>query len=138
MNRENQPDETAELSRAAFIDHLTLRVRDPEASRRFYRAALGPWASRELELPNGEIAFGPEGSEDIVIAAGEPSGPVHLAFAASDRQTVDHFHRAALATGGRDNGAPGERPHYHPGYYAAYVTDPDGNNVEGLFHGRPV
>lgn len=67
---------------------------------------------------------------------GEPSGPIHLAFAAPNRSTVDDFHRAALAAGGRDNGAPGERPHYHPGYYAAYAIDPDGNNVEAVFHDR--
>ena len=70
--------------------------------------------------------------------AGEPSGPVHLAFAAPDRETVDRFQEAALAAGGRENGAPGERAHYHAGYYAAYVLDPDGNNVEAVFHGRPA
>jgi catechol 2,3-dioxygenase-like lactoylglutathione lyase family enzyme len=130
--------EMAEPVRAAFVDHVTLRVRDLEASRRFYRGALGPWESREVELESGEIAFGPEGSEDLVIAAGEPSGPVHVAFAAPNRETVDRFHQAALAAGGRDNGAPGERPRYHAGYYAAYVTDPDGNNVEAVYHGRRV
>jgi catechol 2,3-dioxygenase-like lactoylglutathione lyase family enzyme len=127
--------EEAEPVRAAFVDHLTLRVRDLEASRRFYRAALSPWGSRELELESGEVAFGPTGSEDLAIAAGEPSGPLHLAFAAPDRETVDRFHEAALAAAGRDNGAPGERPQFHAGYYAAYVHDPDGNNVEAVNHG---
>jgi catechol 2,3-dioxygenase-like lactoylglutathione lyase family enzyme len=122
--------------RAAFVDHLTLRVRDLEGSRRFYRSALSAWGSREVELEGGEISFGPQGSEDLAIAAGEPSGPIHLAFAAPDRETVDRFYEAALAGGGRDNGAPRERPQYHPGYYAAYVFDPDGNNVEAVFHGR--
>jgi catechol 2,3-dioxygenase-like lactoylglutathione lyase family enzyme len=121
--------------RAAFVDHLTLRVRDLEASKRFYRAALSPWGGREIELESGEISFGPEGSEDLAIAAGESSGPLHIAFAAPDRQTVDRFYAAALAAGGRDNGRPGERPQYHPGYYAAYATDPDGNNVEAVYHG---
>jgi catechol 2,3-dioxygenase-like lactoylglutathione lyase family enzyme len=130
--------QTAEPARAAFVDHLTLRVRDLEASRRFYRAALSPWGSREVELESGEISFGPEGSEDLAIAPGEPSGPIHLAFAAPDRETVDRFHEAALAAGGRDNGAPGERPQYHPGYYAAYAIDPDGNNLEAVFHGWEV
>jgi catechol 2,3-dioxygenase-like lactoylglutathione lyase family enzyme len=134
--KDDNPDETAEPARAAFVDHLTLRVRDLEASRRFYRAALSPWGSREVELESGEISFGPEGSEDLAIAPGEPSGPIHLAFAAPDRETVDRFHQAALAAGGHDNGSPGERAHYHPGYYGAYVTDPDGNNVEAVFHGR--
>jgi catechol 2,3-dioxygenase-like lactoylglutathione lyase family enzyme len=123
--------------REAFIDHVTLTVRDHEASRRFYRAALAPWGSREVEYEEGAVAFGPEGSEDLVIAAGEPaSAPVHVAFAAPDRATVDAFHEAALAAGGRDNGPPGLRPHYHEGYYAAYVLDPDGNNVEAVFHDR--
>lgn len=135
MNQTSDSGEGVRV-RAAFVDHLTLRVRDFEASRRFYRAALSPWGSREVELESGERAFGPEGSEDLVIAAGEPSGPIHLAFAAPDRDTVDRFHEAALAAGGRDNGAPGERPRYHPGYYAAYVIDPSGNNVEAVFHGR--
>ena len=121
--------------RAAFVDHLTLRVRDLEASRRFYRAALEPWGSRELEAADWGIGFGPPGSEDLAIAEGEPSGPVHIAFAAPDRETVDRFHAAALSAGGRDNGAPGERPQYHAGYYAAYVLDLDGNNVEAVFHG---
>jgi catechol 2,3-dioxygenase-like lactoylglutathione lyase family enzyme len=136
VNKETNAGQTTDPIRAAFVDHLTLRVRDLEASRRFYRAALGPWASREVELESGEISFGPEGSEDLGISPGEPSGPIHLAFAAPDRETVDRFYEAALAAGGRDNGAPGERPHYHPGYYAAYATDPDGNNVEAVFHGR--
>jgi catechol 2,3-dioxygenase-like lactoylglutathione lyase family enzyme len=123
--------------RAAFVDHLTLRVRNLAASRRFYRAALAPWDSREIALEGGEVSFGPEGSEDLALAEGERSGPIHLAFAAPDRATVDRFHEAALAAGGRDNGAPGLRPQYHAGYYAAYVLDPDGNNVEAVFHGRP-
>ena len=122
--------------RAVFIDHIALVVRDYEASKRFYRAALEPWGSREVGY--GEATgFGPEGSEDLVVAPGEPpSAPVHVAFAAPDRATVDAFHARALAAGGRDNGAPGLRPQYHPGYYAAYVLDPDGNNVEAVFHDR--
>jgi catechol 2,3-dioxygenase-like lactoylglutathione lyase family enzyme len=119
--------------REAFVDHLTLLVRDLEASRRFYAAALEPWGSRETHDDWG-ISFGPPGSEDVAIAAGEPSGPIHLALSAPDRETVERFYEAALAAGGRDNGPPGERPHYHPGYYAAYVLDPDGDNVEAVFH----
>jgi catechol 2,3-dioxygenase-like lactoylglutathione lyase family enzyme len=138
VNRDRGASETSKPIRAAFVDHLTLRVSDLEASRRFYRAALSPWGSREIELESGEVAFGPEGSEDLVIVAGEASGPIHLAFAAPDRRTVDRFHQAALGAGGRDNGVPGERPHYHPGYYAAYLTDPDENNVEAVFHGLPA
>jgi catechol 2,3-dioxygenase-like lactoylglutathione lyase family enzyme len=118
------------------FDHVDIHVSDLAASRRFYRAALAAWESREVELDNGEISFGPSGSEDLAIAAGEPSGPIHLAFAAPDRDTVHRFHAAALEAGGRDNGGPGLRPQYHAGYYAAYVLDPDGNNVEAVFHGR--
>ena len=122
--------------RAAFVDHVTLTVRDLAASRSFYAAALAPWGSREVELDDGSIVLGPEGSEDLGLSAGEPSGPIHLAFAAPDRQVVDAFHAAALEAGGRDNGGPGLRPRYHAGYYAAYVLDPDGNNIEAVFHDR--
>jgi catechol 2,3-dioxygenase-like lactoylglutathione lyase family enzyme len=117
-----------------FIDHLTLRVADLQASRRFYSAALAPWGAREQEV-EGAYAFGPPGREDLLITAGRPAGPIHLALAAFERATVDAFHAAALAAGGRDNGAPGLRARYHAGYYAAYVLDPDGNNVEAVFHG---
>ena len=70
------------------------------------------------------------------MEAAEPSGPLHLAFLAAGTGEVDAFHRAALAAGGQDNGAPGLRPQYHAGYYGAYVIDPDGNNVEAVFHDR--
>ena len=123
--------------REAFVDHLTIRVGDVDASRRFYEAALEPWGSRVFELEGGEISFGPTGSEDVAIAAGGPTQPpLHLAFAAPNRETVERFHAAAVEAGGRDNGAPGLRPQYHAGYYAAYVLDPDGNNVEAVFHDR--
>jgi catechol 2,3-dioxygenase-like lactoylglutathione lyase family enzyme len=118
-----------------FIDHLTVKVRDYEASKRFYVKALEPFHARVYEV-DGPCGIGPEGSEDFWIAAGEPGAPVHVAFAAPDRATVDAFHTAALAAGGRDTGPPGFRPQYHDRYYAAYVFDPDGNNVEAVFHGR--
>jgi len=77
-----------------------------------------------------------EGGGEFWIGEGEPpAAPGHVAFSAADRATVDEFHRAAVEAGGRDNGAPGLRPQYHPGYYAAFVVDPDGNNVEAVFHG---
>jgi catechol 2,3-dioxygenase-like lactoylglutathione lyase family enzyme len=110
--------------RPVFIDHVTLLVHDVEASKRFYRAALEPWGSREVEL-DAATAFGPKGSEDLVIVPGEPSAPVHVAFAAPDRETVHAFHEHGLVAGGRDNGGPGLRPQYHAGYYAAYLLDPD-------------
>ena len=120
--------------RAPFIDHLTLRVRDVETSRRFYEQALAPWGIRVVQSSQGPIGFGPEGSEDFWIKTGDPAAPVHVAFLAPDRPTVEAFHAAALEAGGTDNGAPGLRPHYHDGYYAAYVLDPDGNNVEAVVH----
>jgi catechol 2,3-dioxygenase-like lactoylglutathione lyase family enzyme len=117
-----------------FLDHIAFDVADLNASRRFYAAALGPWGAREVEA-GGAFGYGPEGSEDLWIAHGEPGAPLHLAIAAPDRAVVDAFHAAALTGGGQDNGAPGIRPHYHAEYYAAYVLDPDGNNVEAVHHG---
>lgn len=122
--------------RTAFIDHLALTVRDLETSRRFYEQTLRPFGIRVVESSQGPIGFGPTGSEDFWIKPGEPAARVHLAFLASDRATVDAFHRAALAAGGQDNGSPGLRPQYDAGYYAAYAIDPDGNNVEAVFHDR--
>ena len=118
-----------------FIDHLTIPVRDPEVSRRFYRQTLAPFGVEEVELEGG-VGWGPPGRVDFFITQGEPSAPLHLAFAAPDRATVDAFHAAALDAGATDNGPPGLRPRYHPNYYAGYVIDPDGNNIEAVFHGR--
>ena len=113
-----------------LLDHLHLRVSDIEASRRFYAAALAPLG---LGLTGeGEDWFSAD--ELFVSDDGAATVGLHLAFQAADRDAVDRFHEAALAAGGRDNGAPGERS-YHPGYYAAFVLDPDGNNVEAVFHG---
>jgi catechol 2,3-dioxygenase-like lactoylglutathione lyase family enzyme len=125
--------------RRVFVDHLTLRVRDLAASRAFYEAALAPLGVRVLEVGE-EVVLGPAEAEDLALAqaapGAPPSGPLHLAFLAADREQVAAFHAAALAAGGTDNGAPGHRPRYHPGYYGAYVIDPDGNNVEAVFHDR--
>jgi catechol 2,3-dioxygenase-like lactoylglutathione lyase family enzyme len=126
--------------RSPFIDHLTLPVRDLEASRAFYARTLEPFGVRVAELDGEdgvEIAFGPEGSEDLVLRAGEPAAPVHIALLAHDTETVHAFHAAALEAGGRDNGEPGRRPRYHERYYAAYVLDPDGNNLEAVCHIGP-
>lgn len=113
-----------------LIDHLHLRVSDLEASRRFYRAALGALG---IELgrdePDHFVA-----DELYVDAAEDYASRVHLAFQAADRAAVDRFHAAGLAAGGRDNGAPGLRE-YHPGYYGAFLLDPDGSNIEAVFHG---
>lgn len=121
-----------ELHRGRLIDHLHLRAKDLDASKRFYRAALAALRG-DLVVHEGEGYFFCD--ELWVDAAGEGGvSRVHLAFQASDRAAVDRFYRAALAAGGRDNGAPGER-RYHPGYYAAYVLDPDDNNIEAVHHG---
>lgn len=111
------------------IDHVHLRVRDLDASRRFYEAALGALG---LEVKAGEGWFACD--ELWVSADGPPTVALHLAFQAADEEAVGRFHEAAIAAGGTDNGRPGERS-YHPGYYAAYVLDPDGNNIEAVFHG---
>jgi catechol 2,3-dioxygenase-like lactoylglutathione lyase family enzyme len=119
-----------EFHQGRLIDHVHLRVHDLEASKRFYRAALaavGLGLTRESER-----AF--LADELYVSDDGEPTSGFHLAFQAPDRETVQRFYEAALEAGGRGNGRPGERD-YHPGYYAAYVLDPDGNNVEAVFHG---
>lgn len=118
-----------ELHLGRALDHVHLRVRDLEASRRFYEAALG---ALDLELRAGEGYFSCD--ELWVTDDGPPTERLHLAFQAADEDAVRRFHAAALAAGGRDNGAPGERG-YHPGYFAAYALDPDGNNVEAVFHG---
>ncbi|WP_225782927.1 VOC family protein [Xenophilus sp. Marseille-Q4582] len=129
--------ETNQLHRGRLIDHLQLVVRDLKASQAFYTAVLAV-----LEIPiggTGDSYFWADelfvSSADSEAALGQLTGRHHLAFQAKDRATVDAFHRAALAHGGRDNGAPGERP-YHPGYYAAFVLDPDGNNIEAVYHGE--
>ena len=114
-----------------LIDHVHLRVSDLEASKRFYRAVL-----ESLDLPAALV----EGADYFYadeLFVDRTSGAVshvHLAFQARDRATVDKFHVAALAAGGHDNGSPGERD-YHPGYYAAFVLDPDRNNIEAVYHG---
>ena len=115
-----------------LIDHVHLRVSDLEASKDFYRAVMAS-LGRASSLIEGSGNFHVD--ELFVDKADGPVSRVHLAFQAPDRQTVAAFHRAALGAGGRDNGPPGERS-YHPGYYAAFVLDPDGNNIEAVFHGQ--
>ena len=114
-----------------LIDHIHLRVSDLEASKRFYRAVL-----ESLDLSAALVAGADYfyADELFVDKASEAVSQVHLAFQARDRATVHKFHAAALAAGGRDNGRAGER-RYHPGYYAAFVLDPDGNNIEAVYHG---
>ena len=125
-----------ELQRGRLIDHIQLVVKDLAASRRFYDAAFGV-----LGIPLGGEADSHFWFDELFVstrdskeAQGALTGRVHLAFQAPSREVVDRFHKAVLAAGGRDNGAAGKRP-YHPGYYAAFALDPDGNNIEAVFHG---
>ena len=115
-----------------LIDHVHLRVSDVEASKRFYIAVVTS-LGRPESLVEGKGYFHVD--ELFVNKADGQVSRIHLAFQAPDRETVAAFYQAALGAGGRDNGAPGERS-YHPGYYGAFVFDPDGNNIEAVFHGE--
>jgi catechol 2,3-dioxygenase-like lactoylglutathione lyase family enzyme len=122
-------------TRRIVIDHLSIGVSDLERSRAFYRAALAPLGMSELYENDRGIAFGPPELDDFTISlAYAAGGTSHIAFAADSTAEVDAFHAAALAAGGTDNGAPGPRADYSPGYYGAFVLDPDANNVEAVFH----
>jgi catechol 2,3-dioxygenase-like lactoylglutathione lyase family enzyme len=117
------------------IDHLWIRVSDVAAAQRFYET-VAPHAGFRLrsELPQRTQFAGAGGSFSVVL--GPPTEQLHMAFPASDDVTVDAFHRALTEAGYADNGAPGERPVYHEGYYSAFVLDPDGNNIEVVNHNR--
>jgi catechol 2,3-dioxygenase-like lactoylglutathione lyase family enzyme len=121
------------------IDHVKLPVADLAASRAFYTAALAPFGWKLVYDGDTSLGFGAgDGGEDdepfALALAAAPSERTHIAVTASSTEQVDAFHAAALAAGGRDNGAPGERP-YGGRYYAAFVLDPDGHNIEAVFHG---
>lgn len=128
---------TQELHRGRLIDHIQLVVRDLSASRKFYSAVFNV-----LDVPIGGEGDDFFWADELFVSTAESqaargalTGRHHLAFQAKDRAGVDAFYKAALENGGKDNGKPGERP-YHPGYYAAFVLDPDGNNIEAVFHGE--
>jgi len=124
-----------EVRPPGHIDHLWIRVRDVAASRAFYEL-IAPYGGFRLRGSEPEHAHFVGAGGSFSLVAGTPTENVHMAFPASDNATVDAFHRAATGAGHRDNGAPGERPRYHPGYYGAYVLDPDGNNIEVVNHNR--
>lgn len=128
--------ETHRLHRGRLLDHIQLVVRDLAASERFYTPALAVLDIPVLSPGNGYFMADEllVSAADSPAAAGQLTGRHHLAFQAQDRETVDAFYHAALANGGRDNGAPGLRA-YHPAYYAAFVLDPDGNNIEAVYQG---
>jgi catechol 2,3-dioxygenase-like lactoylglutathione lyase family enzyme len=122
---------------AGCIDHLRIRVADLQASRRFY-TTIAPHAGLRLSHQEpGRVQFsGPDFSFSLVQDERSPTAPVHIAFPTSEDATVRAFHAAALAAGYEDHGAPGERTIYHPGYYGAFVLDPDGHNIEVVNHNR--
>ena len=130
--------ETQELHRGRLIDHVQLVVRDLSVSHKFYTAVLNV-----LNIPISGTGDGFFWADEFVVSAADSpaalgmlTGRNHLAFQAKDRATVDAFYEAALANGGTANGEPGLRTKYHPGYYAAFVIDPDGNNIEAVYHGE--
>jgi catechol 2,3-dioxygenase-like lactoylglutathione lyase family enzyme len=120
-----------------MIDHVSLRVQDLPRAVAFYRAALAPLGFDVLvEFPQA-VGMGAGKPLLWITLAPQPPSPAHLAFA-SERARIDAFHAAALAAGGTDNGAPGVRADYHPNYYAAYIHDPEGNNIEVVCHDDPA
>lgn len=128
--------------RCQMIDHTGLMVSDYGKSLRFYTEALAPIGySKLLEFSaavtgHADVAgFGEPPKPDFWVIGGKPNDPpIHVAFRVATRELVDAFYKAALAAGGKDNGAPGLRPHYHPHYYGAFVLDPDGHNIEAVCH----
>lgn len=126
-----------------MIDHVGYAVTDLARSRRFYEAALKPLGISELVVATSDqtesggtaVGYGKNGKPFFWIGDNERTGEgTHIAFSTGTRAEVDAFYQAAIAAGGRDNGGPGLRPHYHPNYYAAFVFDPDGVNVEAVCH----
>src|SRR5215831_3559763 len=129
------------LPESIMIDHVGFSVSDYARAKAFYERALAPLGytlimeATAQETGQPAAGFGSGGKPDFWIGGeGKLEKPVHIAITAKDRPAVDAFHRAALAAGGRDNGPPGQRPHYHPNYYGAFVLDPDGHNIEAVCH----
>lgn len=129
--------QTQELHRGRLIDHIQLVVGDIDAAKTFYSAVFA-----SLDIPIGGTGDDYFWADELFVstansaaAQGVLTGRHHLAFQARSREMVEEFYKAALDNGGKDNGGPGERA-YHPGYYAAFVLDPDGNNIEAVYHGE--
>lgn len=123
-----------------MIDHTGIAVSDFDRSKRFYELALKPLGyGFMMQVPGAPVGgFGELATQkpDFWIEQGASPTKSHIAFAAKSQAVVEQFHAAAIEAGGRDNGAPGLRPQYHPGYYAAFVLDPDGHNIEAVYHGH--
>jgi catechol 2,3-dioxygenase-like lactoylglutathione lyase family enzyme len=115
-----------------MIDHAAVNVTDFDAAKRFYTGALEPLGMSVALETDGFVGFASEKGFHFGVFKREPVGGAHVAFACEDWAKVDAFHKAAIAAGGTDNGAPGLRPHYHENYYGAYVHDADGNNIEAV------
>ncbi|MEY2935095.1 MAG: hypothetical protein RL033_5844 [Pseudomonadota bacterium] len=125
----------------AMIDHTGLKVSNPAKSRKFYDQALAPLGySVLMEIPKEHtggivvLGYGVAPKADFWLAEGQPNDRLHIAFRADSRKHVDEFYKAAIAAGGKDNGPPGPRLHYHANYYGAFVLDPDGHNIEAVCH----
>jgi catechol 2,3-dioxygenase-like lactoylglutathione lyase family enzyme len=124
--------------RARVVDHLGVGVRNFDESVEFYERALEPLGLERVAFIDSDdrsAAFGVRGRDDFWIHEGRPAGRMHVAFEAESQAAVDAFHAAAVEAGARDNGEPGLRPQYSATYYAAYVIDPNGNNIEAVHHG---
>jgi catechol 2,3-dioxygenase-like lactoylglutathione lyase family enzyme len=131
------------MTETPVLDHIGMSVSDFARAKAFYTTALKPLGITLLMEFGSDVT----GSSDVAgfgrgkpyfwIASGPATSPIHLAFGAATRADVDAFYAAAMAAGGKDNGAPGIRAHYHPDYYGAFVFDPDGHNVEAVCHGAP-
>lgn len=123
-----------------MIDHVIFGVADLDRSIRFYDRALAPLGVTRLFDDDGSgtraTGYGDKRPWFWIVEDDPTSGRLHIALRARDRASVDAFHREAILAGGRDHGAPGLRPHYHPGYYGAFVLDPDGHNIEAVVHER--
>jgi catechol 2,3-dioxygenase-like lactoylglutathione lyase family enzyme len=120
-----------------MLDHVTLRVHDLAAAKAFYVATLKPLGyAAIMDFPEG-CGLGAGGKPDLWLVHDPAASPQHVAFAAPTRAAVDAFHAAGLAAGGKDNGAPGLRAHYHPNYYGAFVDDPSGHHMEAVIHAPP-
>ncbi len=128
-----------------IIDHITVNVTDYPRSKAFYQTALAPLGVQLVKEFGTFGGFGQRGKPDFWIGCGKATfqtegqasspTPIHVCFVAKSREEVDAFYRAALEAGGRDFGPPGVRPHYHANYYGGFVLDPDGHNIEAVFHG---
>lgn len=132
---------------ASIIDHIGINVSDYPRAKAFYDQALAPLGITRIMEFGTAAGYGRDKKPELWVGAGKTEfqtadqleiiTPIHVCLLARSREEVDAFHAAALAAGGRDNGAPGIRAHYHPGYYGAFAIDPDGHNVEAVFHGQP-